>query len=135
MALHAPTTVQPRPRGQARAPRLTRPSALGDAPPVRFVPLLLALLLAAPALAGGPGFNFRIRDRTFAGGEPPAIMLVPTTTVKRVRLTLRRSDGKKIVLKAGRLPVGREKAFSWKQGVGQRRPAVILEGTKHRIDV
>ena len=81
--------------------------------------LVFALVAFAPvADAAGPQFRFQIRDKVMKG-ERPGITLSPIQTVKKLRLTLRPSRGKKRVFKAGRILGGKTHDFSWKQGPGK----------------
>ena len=99
-------------------PAAVRPSTL----------LLLGVLLSfagSEALAG-PGFRYGVRDRVMKGEAKPALILVPNTTVKRVRVTLVRDDGKKIVLKSKRIGAGREKQLEFRQGVGKHHYRATL---------
>jgi len=83
--------------------------------------LLSLVVVSAPARAGGPGFRFKIHDKVMAGQGQPGLALLPNTTVKNVKLTLRTGSGKKIVRKAKRINVGREHTFHWKQRPGKMR--------------
>ena len=65
-----------------------------------------AVAVHCSALADGPTFNYRVRDKLLAGEGNPSITLVPNGTVKQLRLTLTRRGAKKRVFKSGRLPAG-----------------------------
>jgi len=80
---------------------------------------LLVTLLALPAWAGGPGFRLKFIDKVLAGEGKPGLVVLPDTSVKRVKLTLRTAGGKKIVRKAKRIPAGHEHRFSWRQAAGR----------------
>ncbi len=87
----------------------------------RALSVLVALAAAPPAWAGGPGFRFKIHDKVMHGQGEPGLVLLPDTTVKNVKLTLRTGSGKKIVRKAKRIPAGRDHTFHWKQRPGKVR--------------
>ncbi len=63
-------------------------------------------------------------------GERPGLTLSPLQTVKKLRLTLRPSKGKKKVFKSGRILGGAQKDFSWKQRGG----AVHYRATLTAVD-
>ena len=84
-----------------------------------FRPLLvLGILLTLMATSWAEGLNFNLRT-VVSGKMHPAIILKPGEKIKKVTITLLRSDGKKQTLVAKNLRAGRNKELQVKQENGQ----------------
>jgi len=80
----------------------------------------LLALVAGAAPAGAQEFRYKVADRVLAGSRDPGVVITPAVTVRDVRLDLKRADGKRLHLKAKRIPAGGSHEFTWKQPVGSQ---------------
>ncbi len=83
-------------------------------------PLILAIVLAWPALDAG-AFDVRVRSTTLMEGrDKPAIILIPDDRVTSISLRLTRDDGKAISRSGGPYDAGQEVVWEWAQPVGRQ---------------